>query len=118
MICSSKPYRTRTSAAPGEKPEQFYGVEEDVRSVGQFIRLGKDPGNIGNWTANNPAFANNPQQFVTFFKIAGIAGAIFSWAISTSFAVLIYFWFRKPVIVAAFERPPEDPTSNLPPPLM
>ena len=24
--------------APGEKPEQFYGVEEDVRSVGQFIR--------------------------------------------------------------------------------
>jgi len=25
--------------APGEKPEQFYGVEEDVRSVGQFIRL-------------------------------------------------------------------------------
>jgi len=25
--------------APGEKPEQFYGVEEDVQSVGQFIRL-------------------------------------------------------------------------------
>ena len=24
--------------APGEKAEQFYGVEEDVRSVGQFIR--------------------------------------------------------------------------------
>lgn len=26
-------------AAAGEKPEQFYGVEEDVQSVGQFIRL-------------------------------------------------------------------------------
>lgn len=26
-------------AAPGQKPEQFYGVEEDIRSVGQFIRL-------------------------------------------------------------------------------
>ena len=26
-------------AATGEKPEQFYGVEEDIRSVGQFIRL-------------------------------------------------------------------------------
>jgi carboxypeptidase C (cathepsin A) len=25
--------------APGEKPEQFYGVEEDVHSVGEFIRL-------------------------------------------------------------------------------
>ncbi|HSU69529.1 MAG TPA: hypothetical protein VLJ39_21765 [Tepidisphaeraceae bacterium] len=25
--------------ASGEKPEQFYGVEEDVRSVGQFIRI-------------------------------------------------------------------------------
>jgi carboxypeptidase C (cathepsin A) len=26
-------------AAAGQKPEQFYGVEEDIRSVGQFIRL-------------------------------------------------------------------------------
>jgi carboxypeptidase C (cathepsin A) len=26
-------------AADGEKPEQFYGVEEDIRSVGEFIRL-------------------------------------------------------------------------------
>lgn len=26
-------------AAQGEKPEQFYGVEEDVQSVGEFIRL-------------------------------------------------------------------------------
>jgi len=26
-------------AAPGEKPEQFYGVEQDLRSVAQFIRL-------------------------------------------------------------------------------
>src|SRR5207248_9326297 len=26
-------------AAPGEKPEQFYGVTEDVNSVGDFIRL-------------------------------------------------------------------------------
>jgi carboxypeptidase C (cathepsin A) len=25
--------------APGEKPEQFFGVEEDVHSVGDFIRL-------------------------------------------------------------------------------
>jgi len=26
-------------AAPGEKPEQFYGVTEDINSVGDFIRL-------------------------------------------------------------------------------
>lgn len=26
-------------AAKGEKPEQFYGVEEDIESVGEFIRL-------------------------------------------------------------------------------
>ena len=25
--------------APGEKPEQFHGVEEDIASVGEFIRL-------------------------------------------------------------------------------
>ena len=25
--------------APGEKPEQFHGVEEDIESVGEFIRL-------------------------------------------------------------------------------
>ena len=26
-------------AAPGEKPEQFYGVKEDIQSVGEFIRM-------------------------------------------------------------------------------
>ncbi|MEO8192151.1 MAG: peptidase S10 [Acidobacteriota bacterium] len=54
--------------APGEKPEQFHGVEEDVQSVGDFIRL---------WTTRNarwssPKFLAGESYGTT--RAAGLSG--------------------------------------------
>jgi len=38
----------------------LFVVDGPTPSVGQFIRIGKDPGKIGNWPANLPAFAPLP----------------------------------------------------------
>jgi hypothetical protein len=38
----------------------FFILDGPTPAIGQFIRIGKDPGNIGLWPANNPAFAPLP----------------------------------------------------------
>jgi hypothetical protein len=38
----------------------FFVLNGPTPSVGQFVRIGKDPGKIGNWPANIPAFAPLP----------------------------------------------------------
>jgi hypothetical protein len=70
--------------------------------------------------ARNPAFQNNPnsQQMVAFAKVGGVVGAVATWLISTTFAVLVFIFFRKPEIIAAFENPPTSPNPSLPMPPM
>jgi hypothetical protein len=66
--------------------------------------------------ATNPAFAHNPnpQQFMHFARVFGIAGATVAWALTTTFAVLIYVFFRKPEIIAAFDGLPQNLGVGLP----
>jgi len=66
----------------------------------------------------NPAFRANPnsQQFMAFGKILGVGGVVLTWAILTTYAALVFVFFRKPEIVAAFEQPPQNPNPKLPMP--
>ena len=70
--------------------------------------------------AQNPAFRNNPNapQIQTFAVVGGVGGGVFSWAGNTTFAVLVYVFFRKPEFVAAFEGPPGNANPSLPIPPM
>jgi hypothetical protein len=68
----------------------------------------------------NPAFQNNPTapQVLQTIKVVGIIMAIVVWLIGTTYAALVYIYFRKPEIIAAFESPPPNlnPSSPMPPP--
>jgi hypothetical protein len=51
-----------------------------------------------------------------FAKVGGVVGAVIGWMISTTYAALVYIFFRRPEIIAAFENPPQNPSAGLPPP--
>jgi hypothetical protein len=63
----------------------------------------------------SPAVQQSPMgpQMATWGKLSGIISAILTWAVTTTYAALVFVFFRKPEIVNAFENPPQNPNASV-----